>query len=161
MQVAVVVNPIFGRNSWEYFELKIHCLAVINFKRKEYWQYFVIAPLFWEAENSNWVRDPKLGRRPQKLGLWNFRLLKWWRAKISVPCSQLIQCSFWSQTNVIFAQLWIKKSIIFFFFFLIDSFRVLGLLIFIFIFIILLFCSSSWVQKFCKCNFIELLSTWL
>ena len=80
--------------------------------------FFVIAPLFGEAENSNWVREPKLERRPQKLGLLNFRLLKWWRGKILVPRTQLIQLSFWALTNETFAQFWVQTEYYVFFFFL-------------------------------------------
>ena len=32
---AVVVNPMFGHNSWESFEHKLLYLALINFKRKK------------------------------------------------------------------------------------------------------------------------------
>ena len=33
--VALVVNPVFGHNSWECFEHKLHYFTLINFKRKK------------------------------------------------------------------------------------------------------------------------------
>ena len=77
-------------------------------------QVFVIAPLLWEAENSNLVRD-KLERRPQKLGLWNFRLLKWVRGENLVPRAQLIQFSFWALTNLTLLNYGLETSILSFF----------------------------------------------
>ena len=52
VSVTLVVNTIFGLNSWEWCEYKLLYLALINLKRKKI-QIFVIAPICGEAENSN------------------------------------------------------------------------------------------------------------
>ena len=116
-------------------------------------QVLVIAPLLWEDENSNWVRDTKLERRPQKLGLWNFRLPKWGRGENLVPRAQLIQFSVWALTNLTLLNYGLETSILSFFnsifgFFTYcskasDKYSYLYLLkIFIFPFF-----SRSWIKK--------------
>ena len=35
LSVAVVVNPMFEHNSWEYFEHTLHYLALINLNEKK------------------------------------------------------------------------------------------------------------------------------
>ena len=65
---AVVVNPIFGHNSWESFEHKLLYLALINFKRKKkkcrFWSsrhycgktktQIEYATLNWNGVPKNW-----------------------------------------------------------------------------------------------------------
>ena len=161
VSVSLVVNTIFGLNSWEWCEYKLLYLALINLKRKKI-QIFVIAPIFGEAENSNWVRESKLERRPQKFGLWNFRLPKWGRGKKLVPRAQLIQLSFWALRNLTFCWIMYYKRVFCPFVILcLASLRIgLRILILIFKFIKIIcfgfFFSRSWFQKFSMCTFLKL-----